>query len=139
MPNGVYSSEGGSCSICPNPQRKMPHTCKFYLIFSHSFICTCGHTPFQRPLVGKDSHMKYTNEFSGRTSNAWRISAKKFVRTYEQMQRQFSVTGNVVPTPSLARFCPLRFLLVLTFKSLAVSLRTTRFNIQNFYMVLALR
>jgi hypothetical protein len=27
----------------------------------------------------------------------------------------------------------------LTFKSLAVSLRTTRFNIQNFYMVLALR
>jgi hypothetical protein len=28
---------------------------------------------------------------------------------------------------------------VLTFKSLAVSLRTTRFNNQNFYMVLALR
>jgi hypothetical protein len=28
--------------------------------------------------------------------------------------------------------------LQLTFKSLAVSLRTTRFNIQNFYMVLAL-
>jgi hypothetical protein len=27
----------------------------------------------------------------------------------------------------------------LTFKSLAVSLRTTTFNIQNFYMVLALR
>jgi hypothetical protein len=27
----------------------------------------------------------------------------------------------------------------LTFKSLAVSLRTTRFNNQNFYMVLALR
>jgi hypothetical protein len=27
----------------------------------------------------------------------------------------------------------------LTFRSLAVSLRTTRFNIQNFYMVLALR
>jgi hypothetical protein len=31
------------------------------------------------------------------------------------------------------------FLRYLTFKSLAVSLRTTRFNIQNFYMVLALR
>jgi hypothetical protein len=29
--------------------------------------------------------------------------------------------------------------LALTFKSLAVSLRTTRFNIQKFYMVLALR
>ena len=31
-----------------------------------------------------------------------------------------------------------KFLLILTFKSLAVSLRTTRFNIKKFYMVLAL-
>jgi hypothetical protein len=35
--------------------------------------------------------------------------------------------------PAVLSFHPL------TFKSLAVSLRTTRFNIQNFYMVLALR
>jgi hypothetical protein len=32
-----------------------------------------------------------------------------------------------------------QYIKLLTFKSLAVSLRTTRFNIQNFYMVLALR
>jgi hypothetical protein len=42
----------------------------------------------------------------------------------------YSVEGNeFIPT----------FRKILTFKSLAVSLRNTRFNIQNFYMVLALR
>jgi hypothetical protein len=39
--------------------------------------------PFQRPLVGTNSHTKHTNEFSGRASNARRISAEKFVRTYK--------------------------------------------------------
>ena len=38
---------------------------------------------------------------------------------------------------ALRRRC--KFLLILTFQTLAVSLRTTRFSIQQFYMVLALR
>ena len=37
----------------------------------------------------------------------------------------------------LRRRC--KFLLILTFQTLAVSLRTTRFNFQQFYTVLALR
>jgi hypothetical protein len=41
-------------------------------------------------------------------------------------------------SPDLTDFFLWGFL-TLAFKSLAVSLRTTRFNIQNFYMVLALR
>jgi hypothetical protein len=37
------------------------------------------------------------------------------------------------------KFCKDREITILTFKSLAVSLRTTRFNFKKFYMVLALR
>jgi hypothetical protein len=105
------NSEGGRC-ICPNLLLKMPHTCKFYFTCSYSLICTCGHVKFQRPLVSTDSHTKHINEIAGRTSNARGISAKKFVRTYVKKQRQFLVAGNEVPAPSIARFCPLRFLIV---------------------------
>jgi hypothetical protein len=54
------NSEGGRC-ICPNLLRKIPHTCKFHFTFSYSFICTCQ-VPFQRPVVGTDTHTKHTTK-----------------------------------------------------------------------------
>jgi hypothetical protein len=48
----VCSSEGGRWSICPYLQWKRSYTYKFYFTFLYSFICICGHAPFQRPLVG---------------------------------------------------------------------------------------
>jgi len=51
-----------------------------------------------------------------------------------------SLNNNVVSTCIIAGLAPVKFCQhTLTFQSLAVSLRTARFNVQKFYMVLALR
>jgi hypothetical protein len=57
----------------------------------------------------------------------------KHTNTRKIATRNISLGSPTLPAPKAGDF------VVLTFKSLAVSLPTTRFNIQNFYMVLASR
>jgi hypothetical protein len=99
--------------------------CDATRVMASSFLSFLDHTQRRIP-IGRTS----LEELSARRRDL-------YLTTHNTQHRQTSMpAAGLEPTiPASKR----PYTHALTFKSLAVSLRTTRLNIQNFYMVLALR